>query len=162
MGRDVIDMMQARMGDELNPGERYLGAHAMTIKARKAFGLWADGVDLGAVLSAYAAEHGNVGELDVADDEVPNAFLAAVTTERLLVFSRSMTGKPRELVDQHDLPGCTLDVADSGDRVRSRIFVFGLPSGRVFAGESPINGKALDAADRFVEAWGTAQEALVG
>ena len=56
MGRDVIEMMQARMGDELNPGERYLGAHAMTIKARKAFGLWADGVDLSAVLPSYVAE----------------------------------------------------------------------------------------------------------
>lgn len=162
MGRDVVEMMQARMGDELNPEERYLGAHAMTIKARRAFGLWADGVELDDVLTSYVAEHGSVDELDVADDEVPNAFMAAVTTERLLLFSRSMTGKPRELVDQHDLHGCTLDVADTGARVKSRIFVFGLPSGRVFAGESPINGKALEASDRFVEAWGAATDAFVG
>lgn len=162
MGRDVIEMMQARVGDQLNPGERYLGAHAMTIKARRAFGLWTDGLDLHEALPAYVAEHGTVGELDVADDDVPNAFLAAVTTERLLLFSRSMTGKPRELVDQHDLPGCTLDVVDSGARVRSRVFVFGLPSGRVFAGESPINGKAIDDADRFVAAWRSATDAFVG
>ena len=69
MGRDVIEMMQARMGDELNPGERYLGAHAMTIKARKALGQWADDMDLAAALPAYAAAHGSVENLDVADDE---------------------------------------------------------------------------------------------
>ena len=162
MGRDVVEMMQARMGDELNPDERYLGAHAMTIKARRAFGLWADGVELDEVLPSYVAEHGPTLELDIADDDLPNAFLAAVTTERLLLFSRTVTGKPRELVDQHDLHGCTLDAVDTGARVKSRIFVFGLPSGRVFAGESPINGKALEAADRFVAAWGAATDAFVG
>lgn len=162
MARDAIALMTSRAADVLNPEEQYLGAHAMTIKGRNALSIWAGGVDLETDLANYAAKHGRIETLDVADDELPNAFLAAVTGDRLLLFSRSMTGKPRELVDQHDLVGTTLDVVDTGARARSRLFVFGMPSGRVFAGESPINGKALEAADLFVEAWRKAQDTLVG
>ncbi|MGI9623621.1 MAG: hypothetical protein ACR2PK_12360 [Acidimicrobiales bacterium] len=153
MGRDVVIDTQERVGDVLADGEVYLGAQPMTIKSRNAFATWAEGRDLAEELPNYASQHGGTEDIQVADSTLPNAFLAAVTEDRILLFSRSITGKPRELVGEHSLVATTLDVVDFGDRVRSRLFVFGTASGQVFAGESPINGKALSSADRFVEAW---------
>ncbi len=157
MTRDAVERMQDRAADVLNDSERYLGAHALTIKGRSALGAWAGEVDMESAMPNYLAQHGQVDELVVADDAIPNAFLAAVTDERVLLFSRSITGKPKELVEAHDLAATTLDYVDTGDRARSRLFIFGTASGQVFAGECPINGKALEAADRFVEAWTEAE-----
>jgi hypothetical protein len=108
---------------------------------------------MAAVLPNLLAQYGKVDELVVSDEAIPNAFVAAVTRDRVLVFTRSVTGKPKELVDEYELASTTLDFIDTGDRVRSRVFIFGMPSGKVFAGQCPINGKALDDADRFVAAW---------
>jgi hypothetical protein len=157
VGRDVINQMQTRAGDVLERDETYLGAHPMTIKSQDAFAAWANEVDLAEALPNYMAHHGSVHDLEIADSVLPNAFLAAVTPQRVLLFSRSMAGKPRELVADHALVATTLDIVDLGDRARSRLFVFGTASGEVFAGESPINGRALEAADRFVEAWAEAE-----
>ena len=101
----------------------------------------------------FTTQHGQTEELRVADDNVPTAFVAAVTDRRVLLFSRSISGNAKELVEELDLAATTLDIVDSGDRARSRVFVFGTPSGQVFAGECGINGKALQAADAFVSAW---------
>ncbi len=158
MTRDPVERMHTCAADVLNDDERYLGAQALTIKGRAALGAWAEDVDLESILPNYLAQHGKVEELVVADDAIPNAFLAAVTRERVLLFSRSITGKPKELVEAHDLAATTLDVVDTGDKARSRLFIFGMPSGQVFAGECPINGKALERADRFVRAWNEAEQ----
>lgn len=150
---DVITKLNNKVADVLEEGERFLGGQPLTIKGRNAFSAWVDGVAVDEVLPNYVAQHGGTDALKVADDTIPSAFLAAVTDRRVLLFSRSLTGSPKELVESHDLVATTLDVVDTGDRARSRIFVFGGPSGQVFAGECGINGKALRAADAFVEAW---------
>ena len=156
MSQDILERMNNRASDVLDNGERYFGAQPMTIKGRSSLAAWAEQADVEGSLPNYVAAHGVVDELSVADDTIPNAFLAAVTEQRVLVFSRSLTGKPKELVETYELGGCTLDVIDQGDRARSRIFVFGTPSGEVFAGECAINGKAQTAADAFVDAWSEA------
>ena len=158
MGRDVVSVMNDKIGEVLGDDERVVGAQALTIKGSRALATWAEGVegDLAALLPVYRSHHGDVDELVVADDSIPNAFLAAVTEQRVLVFSRSLTGKPKELVEEYSLAETTLDFVDSGDRVKSRVFLFGTPTGKVFAGECPINGKALVGADEFVAAWAAA------
>ncbi len=153
MAQDVLERMNRRAGEVLFSGERYFGAQPMTMKGRNSVASWAAGADVPAVLPNYVAQHGAVETLQVADDAVPTAFLAAVTEKRVLLFSRSLTGKPKELVEEYDLASITLDVIDTGDKVRSRLFVFGRPSGKVFVGECGINGKALGSADMFVDAW---------
>ncbi len=153
MGRDTVSMMTDKMGDVLGAEEDFLGAQSLTIKSSRALSAWAADADMAELLPNYLAQHGDVEELVVSDEAIPNAFLTAVTGERVLVFSRSVTGKPKELVESYDLAATTMDFVDTGDRVRSRIFVFGMPSGQVFAGECPINGKALSDADGFVASW---------
>lgn len=153
MARDTVRVMQDKMGDLLVDDEEYLGAQAMTIKSRRALTAWAAAGDVAELLPNYLAQHGAVEELVVADEAIPTAFTAAVTGERVMVFSRSVTGKPKELVEEYDLAATTLDVVDLGERAKSRLFIFGMPSGKVFAGECPINGKALESADQFVAAW---------
>lgn len=157
MAQDLISRLTERAGEHLEDGEYFLGAQPMTIKGRVAFTAWAADADLAGELPNYVTQHGSVDELSVADEALPNAFLTAVTDKRVFVFGRSITGKPKELVDTHDLAATTLDVVDTGGRARSRVFVFGTPSGKVFAGECGINGKALQAADAFVDAWLTAE-----
>lgn len=154
---DVISKLNQKAADALEEGERFLAGQPMTVKGRNALAAWADGIALDEVLPNYVAQHGQTENLDVADETVPTAFLAALTDRRVLLFSRSLTGSPKELVESHDLVATTLDVVDTGDRARSRVFVFGSPSGQVFAGECGINGKALQAADAFVEAWMSAE-----
>jgi hypothetical protein len=153
MGRDSVAMMKDKMGDVLGDQEDFIGAQAMTIKGSRALTAWAAEAEMAEVLPNYLSQHGDVDELVVADEVIPNAFLTAVTDERVLVFSRSVGGKPKELVESYELAATTMDFVDTGDRVRSRIFVFGMPSGQVFAGECPINGKALVDADNFVASW---------
>lgn len=158
MGRDVVSTMNDQMSEVLADDEQVVGAQALTVKGSRALATWAERVDadLASLLPTYLAHHGDVDELVVADDTIPNAFLAAVTGERVLVFSRSLMGKPKELVEEFSLAETTLDYVDSGDRVKSRVFLFGTPAGKVFAGECPINGKALGAADEFIAAWAAA------
>lgn len=155
MGRDVISVMNDKLGDVLADGEKVVGAQPLTVKGSRALAAWAEGIDgdLASLLPTYRSHHGDAEELTVADDTIPNAFVAAVTEERVLVFSRSLTGKPKELAEEYAVGEVTLDYVDTGDRVKSRVFVFGTPTGKVFAGECPINGKALTAADDFVAAW---------
>lgn len=157
MAKDALTRVKDKAAATLEDGEEFLGAQAMTIKGPVALAAWGAEVDLVESLPNYVGQHGEVAELRVADDTIPNAFLAAVTDRRVLLFSRSITGSPKELVEAHELAATTLDVVDSGDRVRSRVFVFGTPSGRVFAGECGINGAALAAADQFVDAWLSAE-----
>ncbi len=161
MARDVISQMQDKVGGVLEVDEHYIGAQALTIKSRRALSAWAEEADLDGALPNLVRQHGSVDDLAVADQTIPNAFLAAVTPRRVLLFSRSITGRPRELIEEHDLVATTMDFVDTGDRARSRLFVFGMPSGMVFAGECPINGKAQDAADRFVQAWTEAENLSV-
>ncbi len=157
MAQDVVERMNQRAGEVLHSGERYFGAQPMTVKGRNSVESWAADADVMAMLPNYVAQHGTTEVLDVADDAVPSAFLAAVTEKRVLLFSRSITGKPKELVEEYDLASITLDVVDTGDKVRSRLFVFGRPSGKVFVGQCPINGKALSSANLFVDAWTEAE-----
>lgn len=157
MAQDLISRLHEQAGALLEDGERFLGAQPMTIKGQVALSAWASTVDVEDALPNYATQHGRVDELKVSDDTIPNAFLAAVTDKRVFLFGRSITGKPKEVVDTHELAATTLDVVDTGTRARSRVFVFGTPSGKVFAGECGINGKALQAADAFVDAWLTAE-----
>ena len=152
MGRDTVSLMQTKMGDVLSGSEEYLGAQPLTIKGSRALATWADDEDMASILPNFLAQHGKVDELVVSDEAIPNAFVAAVTGDRVLVFSRSVTGKPKKLVEEYDLASTTLDFVDMGHRVRSLVFIFGMPSGKVFAGECLINGKALDEADTFVAA----------
>ncbi len=157
MAKSVVERMNRRAGDALEPGERYIGAQPMTVKGASAVESWSNELDLEASLPNYVAQHGNVEGFGVVDAVVPSAFLAAVTDKRVLVFTRSVNGRPRELVETHDLATMTLDTVDEGTKVRSRVFVFGSPSGKVFVGECGINGKALGSADAFVQAWGNAE-----
>ncbi len=158
MAKSVVERMNRRASDALEPGERYIGAQPMTVKGAAAVASWSSDVDLKASLPNYLAQHGDVEGFGVADDSVPNAFLAAVTDKRVLVFTRSVNGRPRELVETHELAAMTLDTIDAGTKVRSRLFVFGSPSGKVFVGECGINGRALDSADAFVQAWSSAED----
>ena len=157
MAQDLISRLNERAAELLDEGEQFLGAQPMTIKGRVALSAWASSVDIGDELPNFSTQHGKVEELAVADDSVPTAFLAAVTDKRVFLFGRSITGKPKDVVETLDLNATTLDVVDTGTRARSRVFVFGTPSGKVFAGECGINGKALQAADAFVDAWLTAE-----
>lgn len=153
MAQEVLERMTDRVGEVLEEGERFFGAQPLTIKGRNALKAWAAEGDIMSALPNYVRQHGDIDGIDVADASIPNAFLAAVTDRRVLVFSRSLTGKAKELIDTHELAATTLDVVDTGDKARSRMFIFGTLSGKVFAGECGINGKALETADAFVQGW---------
>jgi len=153
MAQDVLERMTDQAADVLENGERFLGAQPLTIKGRNALKVWASEADVMSALPNYVRQHGDIDGIDVADAAIPNAFLAAVTDKRVFVFSRSITGKPKELIETHELAATTLDVVDTGDKARSRLFVFGTLSGKVFVGECGINGKALESADAFVQGW---------
>jgi len=153
MARNVVSRVGSAVGDVLAADEHYLGAQSLTIKGVGALTAWACEVNLVEQLPNLTRQHGNLDELAVASHDLPNAFLTAVTSQRALIFSRSISGKPRGLVHEHELATITMDFVDLGDRARSRLFVFGMASGQVFAGECPINGKSQESADRFVEAW---------
>ena len=161
MATNAVEQMTRRANDALNPSEQYRGALGMTIKGRNALAVWAAGADARKALPNLVANHGDTTELNVEDDEVPNAFIAALTDERLLIFARSIGGKPKDLALEYSLDDCTLDAIDVGDRARSRIFVFATSDGSVCAGEAAINGKALEAADAFVAAWQEVQPQAV-
>jgi hypothetical protein len=151
MATDVIDRLHQRAGGSLDPDETYLGAQPMTVRGRHGLSSLLEGRDLDEVLSNHVARHGSISELRTSDEWVPNAFLAAVTNCRLLIFRRALGGRPKELIAEHHLDSLTLDVIDHGSRARARTYVFSLGSGEVFAGDSGVNGPALEAADRFVE-----------
>lgn len=153
MGTDLLERMQRKTTDVLRPGELYLAAQPMTVRGPQSLARWAADADLAAALPNHTARHGELTELAIADQDLPNAFLVALTPLRVLVFQRSFSGRPKELVGEHERADVTLDWFDHGDRARARTFVFGLASGEVFVGDFGINGKALDSADRFVEAF---------
>jgi len=157
MATTPVEQMTRRAGDELNASEQYRGAQGMTIKGRNALAVWAAGADAREALPNLVSSQGEATDLNVEDDAVPNAFIAAVTDQRLLIFGRSIGGKPKNLALEYPLGECTLDAVDVGDRARSRIFVFSTADGSVFASEVAINGKALESADEFVAAWQAVQ-----
>ncbi len=161
MAATPVEQMTRRAGDVLGPSETFRGAQGMTIKGRNALAVWAGGTDARQALPNLVAAYGESSDLNVDDDAVPNAFIAAVTNERLLVFARSIGGKPKELALEFPLADCTLDAVDVGERARSRIFVFSKSDGSVFAGEAAINGKALESADAFVAAFQEVQPQAV-
>ena len=141
----------------LGEGEQYLGAQPMSVKGPKALTVLLDDLDADSALANHVRRHGSIDELAVDDEVVPTGFLVAVTNERVLVFGRSFTGRPKELAAEYPLDEVELDVVDRGERARARTFVFSRADGTVFAGDVGISGEAGVAADRFVESFAEAK-----
>ncbi len=154
MPTDLLSKVEKSASAVLADGERYVGAQPMTVKGPAALATLLAHLEIDEALPNHVAVHGEAQELTVADTDVPNAFLAAVTGERLLVFRRSLTGRPKDLAAEYPIGSVTLDVIDHGDRARARTFVFSTADGTVFAGDAGINGDDAErAADRFVDAF---------
>jgi hypothetical protein len=152
MASDLLTAFEGRTYATLAGGERYVAALRLTVKGPVALTALFAGLDVATRLPNHVAAHGPIETLEVADAELPNSFIAALTDSRLLVFGRSITGKPKDLIAEHPLSELTIDVVDHGERVLARTFVFTQADGKVFAGECGINGKARDVADRFAAA----------
>jgi hypothetical protein len=150
VARDLMDRLDpALLGDD----ERWLAAHAMTVKGTRWLRDWCTTIDPAVVLQDHARHHGAGSDLQVADLGLPTGLVVAVTGQRVVVFGRSLTGRPRSIVAEWPIDQVSLDVVDSGDRVRSRLFVLGLDDGSLVAGAAGVNGAALERADTFVQAF---------
>lgn len=150
MSRSLSDRLP---GDLLEEGELWLAAHAMTVRGPKTMTAWAAGRDLGEVLPDRRRVHPEASGTATVGEAVPRSFIAAVTERRLALFATAFGRRIGVLLFAWPLASTSLDIIDEGDRVRSRLFVFGVDDGALVAGAAGINGKALEAADVFVAAF---------
>ncbi len=150
MARNLTDRLPA---DALDADEHWLAAQAMTVRGPKTMAVWADEHDLAELLTDRARVHPGADGTATIGDMVPRSFAAAVTERRLVLFAVRFGGRPGEELFSWPLASTSLDVVDEGDRVRSRLFVFGVDDGALIAGAAGINGKAEADADAFVEAF---------
>ena len=146
----------------LDGDERWLAAQPMTVRGPKTMASWATELDLGEVLADRGRVHpGATGTATIAE-AMPRSFVAAVTERRLALFETKFGGRPGDLLFSWPLESTSLDIVDEGDRVRSRLFLFGVADGALVAGAAGVNGKALAEADAFVEAFRAGAARMAG
>lgn len=150
MARQLTDRLPT---DTLAEDEHWLAAQAMTVRGPKAMAAWAEERDLAETLRDRARVHPGAEGTATIGDMVPRRFVAAVTERRLVVFAVRLGGRPGDELFSWSLASTSLDVVDEGDRVRARLFVFGVDDGALVAGAAGINGNAHAQADAFVEAF---------
>lgn len=142
--------IQARIAHTLEEGESVVAAQALTNRGPRAVTTWMAQTDVVASLPGIHDRIGVESGLVLSERRFPTGFLMIMTEHRVLAFSRSVSGKPKELLDVWSNEDLVLDVIDQGSRIKSRLFFFLLPDSSVAVGEAPINGSALDESDRFV------------
>lgn len=150
MAKDNNTKIQARITDVLETGENVLAAQALTTRGARAVTEWMADHNPASELPTLEQTMGVAGGLVLSERRLPTGFLVVVTEERVLMFGRSVSGKPKDLIEVWARDEVVLDVIDQGNRVRSRLFFLGLPDSTCLVGEAPINGSALESADDFV------------
>lgn len=159
MARPLTDRIPT---DDLAGDEHWLAAQAMTVRGPKAMVTWAAERDLDETLADRRRVHPGATGTATIPDAVPRSFVAAVSERRLAVFEVKLGGRPGDLLFSWPLESTSLDVVDEGERVRSRLFVFGVGDGALVAGSAGVNGKALADADAFVEAFRSGAARMAG
>ncbi|MFN3215655.1 MAG: hypothetical protein ACE367_04100 [Acidimicrobiales bacterium] len=159
MARSLIDRIPT---DDLEAGEHWLAAQAMTVRGPKTMLAWAAEHDLDDLLADRKRVHPGATGTATIPEAMPRSFVAAVTERRLALFETKFGGRPGDLLFSWPLESTSLDIVDEGDRVRSRLFLFGVADGALVAGAAGVNGKALAAADAFVEAFRSGAARMAG
>lgn len=151
MANDTLSKMQTRIADVLEDGENVMAAQALTTRGHRAIAEFVADTDLVEALPAMQETVGVETGLIFSERRYPTGMLAIVTEERVLLFVRSVSGKPKELLEAWCRDEVCLDAIDQGNRIKSRLFFVGLPDATCVVGEAPINGNALVESDRFVQ-----------
>ena len=150
-----LDRLRDHAADTLESGEQYLAAVVIEpighTARRDDFAR--DGIlggVIGGAVSKYQAKKDSehLGELAPANIQMGNhGAIVAATDRRFLVFDRSLTGKPGDLLGSWPVAGITVESSIhhvGGGRVESLRFV--LPDHTLLAGECDymLHGKAAD------------------
>jgi hypothetical protein len=159
MARSLIDRLPP---EALEGEERWLAAQAMTVRGPKTMTTWAADRDLAEVLVDRGRVHPGATGTATIGEPVPRSFVAAVTERRLALFATKFGGRPGDPLFSWPLASTSLDIVDEGDRVRSRLFLFGVDGGALVAGSAGTNGKALADADAFVDAFRSGAARMAG
>lgn len=159
MARPLIDRIPT---DDLEAGEHWLAAQAMTVRGPKTMLAWAAEHDLDDLLADRERVHPGATGTATIPAAMPRSFVAALTERRLVLFATKFGGRPGDLLFSWPLESTSLDVVDEGDRARLRLFLFGVEDGALVAGAAGVNGKALAAADGFVEAFRSGAARVAG
>lgn len=159
MARSLTDRIAT---DDLDVGEHWLAAQAMTVRGPKTMVAWAAEHDLDELLVDRGRVHPGATGTATIPEAMPRSFVAAVTERRLVLFGTKLGGRPGDLLVSWPLASTSLDIVDEGDRVRSRLFLFGVEDGALVAGAAGVNGKALAEADAFVEAFRSGAARMAG
>ena len=151
-----VDRLRDVATDTLESGEQYLAAVVIEpighTARRDDFAR--DGIlggVIGGAISKYQAKKDSehLGELAPANIQMGNhGAIVAATDRRFLVFDRSLTGKPGDLLGSWPVAGITVETSIhhvGGGRVESLRFV--LPDHTLLAGECDymLHGKDADA-----------------
>ena len=150
-----VDRLREHAADTLEAGEQYLAAVVIEPIGHKARrdDFARDGVIgsmIGGAISNYQAKKDSehLGDLPPANVRMgSHGAIVAATDRRFLVFDRSMTGKPGELLGSWPVAGTTVESSMhfvDGGRVESLRFV--LPDHTLLAGECDFmaHGKAAN------------------
>jgi len=159
MARALTDRMPA---DALEGDEHWLAAQPMTVRGPRAMGAWAREHDLDEVLADRSRVYPGVAGTATIPEAMPRSFVAAVTERRLALFDTKLGSRPGDLLFSWPLASTSLDIVDEGERVRSRLFLFGVADGALIAGAAGVNGKALAEADAFTAAFRSGAARMAG
>jgi hypothetical protein len=159
MTRSLTDRIPT---DTLDGDECWRAAQPMTVRGPKTMASWAADHDLDAVLADRARVHPEATGTATIAEAIPRSFIAAVSERRLALFDTKLGGRVGELLFSWPLESTSLDIVDEGERVRSRLFLFGVGDGALVAGSAGVNGKALAEADAFVEAFRSGAARMAG
>jgi hypothetical protein len=159
MARSLIDRLPP---DALEGDEHWLAAQAMTVRGPKTMTTWAADRDLTELLVDRGRVHPGASGTATIGKPMPRSFVAALTEHRAALFAAKLGGRPGDLLFSWPLASTSLDIVDEGDRVRSRLFLFGVEDGALVAGSAGTNGKALADADAFVDAFRSGAARMAG